>query len=66
MALELGQTAKHRQHQSPVRRCCIAPRIAKRLEGCASLSDCIEGIEQVPGATRKAIKFSDDQGVAIS
>ena len=48
MAFELGQPAKHSQHQPPMWRRGVRPRITQRLEARPSFADCREGVEQVP------------------
>jgi hypothetical protein len=54
MAFELGQPAKHCEHQPPMRCSGVAPGIAERLERCASCSDSCEGVK------RKFIQKSRD------
>jgi hypothetical protein len=47
VTFEFGEPAEYRQHQPPMWRGGIAPRIAERLEARASLADCIESIQSI-------------------
>ena len=49
MAFELGQSTKYSQHQPPMWRRSIRPRIAQRFEARPSFADCRQRVEQVPG-----------------
>jgi hypothetical protein len=45
VSFKLRQSTEYRQHQPPMRRCCIAPGITKRLEGCPNIGNSGESIE---------------------
>src|SRR5215831_10103069 len=44
----------------------IGPLIGERSEACASLADCVEGVEQVPGRSRQPIQLANHQRVAFA
>jgi hypothetical protein len=47
-------------------RCGIGPRIAERLERCASLANSIERIEEIARRSRQPIELADHQAIALS
>jgi hypothetical protein len=66
MTFELSQPTKHCEHQSPMRRGRICPRITERFECCASLADSIESVEEIASAARQPIELAYDQRIAIT
>src|SRR5262245_17454650 len=63
LALELGQAAKHSQHQSTVRRRGISPRIGERLEAGTGLADRIEDVEQIARRSSEPIEPRHQQQI---
>jgi hypothetical protein len=64
LALELGKSAKHREHQAPVRRCGVRPCVAKRADSGTGLRNRVDDVQEVAGGPRKPVEARDKQRVA--
>src|SRR5258706_12510790 len=63
-ALELGQAAKHREHQSTVRARCVGPGVLEALKPGTPLGERRNDVEQVSGRARQPVEPGDKQHVA--
>ena len=65
-ALELGQPAQDREHQSAMRGGGVCPTVVQALKQRILFADFVEHIEQVARTARSAVEPNHDQRVALA
>lgn len=66
LALEFGQAAQHRQHQSTVRCRRVGPHVAQRSKLGLHLGDGGQHVEEIARRTRQPIQTYDDQDIPLA
>jgi hypothetical protein len=63
VSFKLSEPSEYRQHQPPMRRGGVAPRITERLERHANFGDSIQHVEQITGGSCQPVELANNQCV---